>query len=183
MVFFLGDYIYENGIDATGGVRNVPLRAVREETVTLERYASSTPCTRLTGSAKRSRLVPLVVTWDDHEVDNDYTGAISQDNDPVEAFCADAQPPIRLSTASAPAPVLPPQGPNMLLYRRLTFGLAEFSVLDTRQYRMTNLVATADPSLRCGAGPSKTMTGAEQERWLLDGLTVPSHAGTRCSRY
>jgi PhoD-like phosphatase len=65
-----------------------------------------------------------------------------------------------------------PQGPDALLYRRFAFGrLAEFSVLDTRQYRSDQA---------CGDGrrepcedafdPERTMTGPEQERWLLDGL-------------
>ena len=65
-----------------------------------------------------------------------------------------------------------PQGPDLLLYRRLRFGdLAEFNVLDTRQYR------TNQP---CGDGskpicdevfnPEATMLGDEQESWLFRNL-------------
>jgi alkaline phosphatase D len=65
-----------------------------------------------------------------------------------------------------------PKGPDMQLYRRLRYGnLAEFNVLDTRQYR---------DDQACGDGlrvdceerldPSRTMLGDTQEKWLLDGL-------------
>ena len=62
-----------------------------------------------------------------------------------------------------------PNGPDMQLYRRIAFGrLAEFDVLDTRQYR------TDQP---CGDGtkppcdgqldPNGTILGSTQENWLL----------------
>ncbi|BDI20580.1 hypothetical protein ANSO36C_63820 (plasmid) [Nostoc cf. commune SO-36] len=65
-----------------------------------------------------------------------------------------------------------PQGPDMLIYRRLTFGnLAEFSVLDSRQYRSDQPCGDGETP-RCPAAldPFKTMLGSQQERWLLDGL-------------
>ena len=60
----------------------------------------------------------------------------------------------------------------MRLFRRLRFGsLAEFHVLDTRQYRS---------GLSCGGGrkplcdealdPSRSIMGTKQEKWLMDGL-------------
>ena len=175
LIFFLGDYIYENGINATGGVRNVPLpEQFREETVTLERYRLQYALYKTDPDLQKAHaLFPFVVTWDDHEVDNDYTGAISQDNDPVEAFLR--RRAAAYQAFDEPLPLRHfslPQGPNMLLYRRLTFGdLAEFSVLDTRQYRSDQPCGDGETP-RCDAAldPSQTMTGAEQERWLLDGL-------------
>lgn len=175
LVFFLGDYIYENGIDATGGVRNVPLpEQFREETVTLDRYRLQYALYKTDPDLQKAHaLFPFVVTWDDHEVDNDYTGAISQDNDPVEAFLRRRSAAYQAFYEHLPLRQFSlPQGPNMLLYRRLTFGdLAEFSVLDTRQYRSDQPCGDGETP-RCDAAldPSKTMTGAEQERWLLDGL-------------
>ena len=46
--------------------------------------ASGTRCTTATRSCRRpTRSVPWIVTWDDHEVDNDYAGDVSeQDDDP-----------------------------------------------------------------------------------------------------
>lgn len=175
LVFFLGDYIYENGIDATGGVRNVPLPdQFREETVTLERYRLQYALYKTDPDLQKAHaLFPFVVTWDDHEVDNDYTDAISQDNDPVEAFLRRRAAAYQAFYEHLPLRQFSlPQGPNMLLYRRLTFGdLAEFSVLDTRQYRSDQPCGDGETP-RCDAAldPSKTMTGAKQERWLLHGL-------------
>jgi alkaline phosphatase D len=65
-----------------------------------------------------------------------------------------------------------PHGLDMQIYRRLRFGtLAEMHVLDTRQYR------SVQPKTLAGAySPALTMTGPEQERWLVAGL---KNAGTR----
>jgi alkaline phosphatase D len=65
-----------------------------------------------------------------------------------------------------------PQGPDMRLYRRFAYGdLAEFSILDTRQYR-TDQPCGDGLKDRCAEAlsESQTMTGPEQERWLKDGL-------------
>ncbi len=64
-----------------------------------------------------------------------------------------------------------PEGPDLKLYRRLHWGLlAQFDVLDTRQYRSNQ--AYGDGWQYPGAeseDPSRTLTGAAQERWLIDG--------------
>jgi alkaline phosphatase D len=53
----------------------------------------------------------------------------------------------------------------MNLYRRIAFGdLAEFTVLDTRQYR------TVQPALEHRGDINNTLPGLTQERWLMDGL-------------
>ncbi|MEU0525886.1 alkaline phosphatase D family protein, partial [Streptomyces niveus] len=64
-----------------------------------------------------------------------------------------------------------PEGPDMQLYRRLHFGrLAQFDILDTRQYR-SNQVQGANWQVPGpeSKDPKRTMTGETQERWLLDG--------------
>jgi alkaline phosphatase D len=60
----------------------------------------------------------------------------------------------------------------MQLYRRLAFGnLAEFSVLDTRQYRSDQPCGDgAKPQCAEALSPQQTALGGEQERWFLDGL-------------
>lgn len=68
-----------------------------------------------------------------------------------------------------------PHGAHASLYRRITYGdLAEFSVLDTRQYR-TEVPCGYGLEARCAAAldESATMTGPAQERWLLEGLSFP----------
>ena len=71
----------------------------------------------------------------------------------------------------------------MRLYRRLRFGdLLDLHLLDTRQYRTDQPGDTSTPAgreqgardfrpgLPPGGNPGGTLLGAEQERWLLDGL-------------
>lgn len=175
VVFHLGDYIYENGIELSGGVRNVRLpEQFRQETVTLERYRLQYALYKTDVDLQRAHaLFPFVVTWDDHEVDNDYTSAISQDEDPIKQFLQRRAAAYQAYYEHMPLRQFSlPQGPDMRLYRRLNFGdLAQFSVLDTRQYRSDHPCGDGETP-RCDAAldPSKTMTGAEQERWLLSGL-------------
>jgi alkaline phosphatase D len=72
--------------------------------------------------------------------------------------------PLRLSSM--------PQGPDMQLYRKLTFGsLAEFAILDTRQYRSDQPCGDRTNPLCPGvADPSATLLGAAQQEWLFDVL-------------
>ena len=60
----------------------------------------------------------------------------------------------------------------MRLYRRLRFGdLAEFNVLDTRQYRTDQPCGDGNKPLCPEAlNPQATMMGEEQERWLFNNL-------------
>src|SRR6185503_17233118 len=116
---------------------------------------------------------PWILTWDDHEVDNNYAGDVPEDRQTREAFLerrANAYQayyehmPLRLSSL--------PQGTKMQLYRSIKYGnLAEFTVLDTRQYR------TDQP---CGDGSkapcpgvydlNATILGDTQEAWLKQSL-------------
>jgi alkaline phosphatase D len=61
----------------------------------------------------------------------------------------------------------------MLLYRRLTFGdLAEFSVLDTRQYRTDQPCGDGNkPQCSDALDERATMLGPGQEQWVMNGLT------------
>jgi alkaline phosphatase D len=115
------------------------------------------------------------VTWDDHEVSNNYAGAISEH--PDKTTTADflrrraagyqayfEHMPLRRSAL--------PSGPDMLLYRSLAFGrLANFHVLDTRQYRtdqpMGDGIKPPGPEV---LDPRGTILGERQREWLFDGL-------------
>lgn len=175
LVFHLGDYIYEYGINSTGGVRNVSLpEQYREETKTLEQYRLRYALYKTDPDLQKAHaLFPFVVTWDDHEVDNDYTDAISENNDPVEDFLRRRAAAYQSFYEHLPLRRFSvPRGPELRLYRRLTFGdLATFSVLDTRQYRSDHPCDDGEtPRCLAALDPSKTMTGDRQERWLFDGL-------------
>lgn len=177
VVFHLGDYLYEYAVNATGGARAYTDRTLpalyNRETVTLEdyrlRYAlyKSDPDLRAAHAAH-----PFVVTWDDHETENNYAGGTPENSVPPEEFLLRRAAAYRAYWENQPLRVPQrPTGPDMRLYRRLTFGrLAQFDILDTRQYRSNQ--AFGDGWKVPGPeseDPARTMTGAEQERWLIDG--------------
>ncbi|MGW2615257.1 alkaline phosphatase D family protein [Streptomyces sp. NPDC001500] len=177
VVFHLGDYLYEYAVDATGNHRAYTDRTLPavfdRETVTLEdyrlRYAlyKSDPDLMAAHAAH-----PFVVTWDDHETENNYADDVPENDVPPEEFLLRRAAAYRAYWENQPLrrPQLP-HGPDMRLYRRLRWGrLAQFDVLDTRQYRSDQ--AYGDGAQLPGPlvdDPSRTLTGATQERWLLDG--------------
>ena len=117
-----------------------------------------------------------IVTWDDHEFDNNYAGAISEEPDvDVEKFLARRAAayqayyehmPLRRSTL--------PHGPMMQLYRNVTYGrLVQFSVLDTRQHRTDQPCGDRNKPPCDGVfDPNATLLGKIQEKWLCDGLAA-----------
>jgi len=174
LVIHLGDYIYENAAKE-GGVR----RHVGKETESLDeyrmRYAQYRSDPLLWGMHARC---PWIVTWDDHEVDNDYANDISEipGVDPVQFLMRRANAyqayyemmPLRASSL--------PRGPHMQLYRKFSFGqLAELLVLDTRQYRTDQPYGGEKHDIDEKAmSPCGTMLGREQWNWLQRALSASS---------
>ncbi len=177
-VLHLGDYIYEYAAkpDSTH-----PRQHIGAETIDLDgyrlRYAQykSDPDLQAAHAA-----FPFICTWDDHDVENDYANDQSENFDPAEQFLRRRAAAYQAYYEHLPLrPLSQPQGTQMQLYRRFAFGrLAEFSVLDTRQYRSDQ----ACPTPEKGGGrlltdcaerldPTRTMLGEEQERWLFEGLS------------
>ncbi|MFJ4642236.1 alkaline phosphatase D family protein [Streptomyces bobili] len=177
MILHLGDYLYEYPVNSAGGARGYADRVLPavfdRETVTLEdyrlRYAlyKSDPDLRAAHAAH-----PFVVTWDDHETENNYAGAVDEHGSPAAEFLLRRAAAYRAYWEHQPLRAdRAPVGPDLPLYRRLHWGsLAQFDLLDTRQYRSDQ--AYGDVQHTPGAesdDPARTMTGAAQERWLLDG--------------
>jgi alkaline phosphatase D len=177
LVFHLGDYLYEYAVSPVGGSRAYPAGTLPghfgHETVTLEdyrlRYAlyKSDPDLRAAHAAH-----PFVVTWDDHETENNYAGDTPESEGPADAFLLRRAAAYRAYWENMPLrrPQLP-DGPDLRLYRRLHWGrLAQFDVLDTRQYRSDQ--AYGDGWQYSGPeseDPARTLTGDTQENWLLKG--------------
>ncbi|GAA3506325.1 alkaline phosphatase D family protein [Streptomyces prasinosporus] len=177
VVFHLGDYLYEHPVDSAGGARgytDVALPDVFDrETTTLTDYRlrhalyKSDPDLRAVHAAH-----PFVVTWDDHETENNYAGAADENGSDPEQFLVRRAAAYRAYWENQPlrADRLP-RGPDARLYRRLHWGtLAQFDVLDTRQYRSDQ--AYGDGLHVPGPesdDPARTLTGDAQERWLIDG--------------
>ena len=125
LIVHLGDYIYE-GAARTGRPRyhNSP------ETSSLNDYRNRHALYRTDPDLQKAhQLFPWVVTWDDHELENNYANDKSEDGVLRDAFLerrANAYQayyehmPLRRASL--------PKGSSLLLYRRLTFGnLAEFA--------------------------------------------------------
>ena len=167
-VMHLGDYTYEYGIANNIGPRNpqLPPEFVTE-TETLERYRLQHALYKTDPHLQAAhRVHPFIVVWDDHEVQNDYTGDpfwFSRRANAYRAFYEHL--PMRQESI--------PRGPDMPIYRKVTWGdLAEFSMLDTRQYR-SNPPCGFGEAARCGDpayDDAVTMTGPRQESWLLNNL-------------
>ncbi len=127
------------------------------------------------------------MTWDDHEVQNDYANDLSETFDDPAAFLKRRAAAYRAFYEHMPVrPSLShPDGANMRVYDRLAFGdLIEFSVLDGRQYRSrqacyappTHGGGHQETNLGCPErlDPNRSMLGMAQEQWLFDGLARSS---------
>ncbi|MBD1383344.1 alkaline phosphatase D family protein [Metabacillus arenae] len=174
IVFHLGDYIYEYGpneyVSGSGNVRTHS----GPEIFTLEDYRNRHAQYRSDANLKAAHAAfPWVVTWDDHEVENNYANIIPEKDQSVEEFvkrrAAAYQAyyehmPLRKSSL--------PHGADMQLYRDFTYGdLANFFVLDTRQYRDDQ--ANDDGSKAHtpeSLDPNRTTLGTDQEHWLFHNL-------------
>jgi len=177
-VFHVGDYQYEYAVSAVGGARNYTDRTLpahfNTETMTLGDYRLRYALYKTDPDLQAAHAAfPWFVTWDDHETENNYAGDVDDNNDPPEEFLIRRAAAYRAYWENMPLRMpQQPDGPDMRLYRRFYYGrLAQFDILDTRQYRSDQ--AYGDGWQYPGPeseDPSRTLTGATQERWLLDGF-------------
>jgi alkaline phosphatase D len=170
LVFHLGDYIYE-GAFQEGQVR----KHVGGEIKTLAdyrvRHAQYRADPLLHGMHAQC---PWLVTWDDHEVDNNYADGVSEEAavDPVEFLLR------RAAAYQAYYEAMPlrarslPKGPTMALYRGVRFGrLAEFLVLDTRQHRTDQPNGDRKSPLNDAARDRRaSLLGPRQRGWVEQSL-------------
>lgn len=177
LVIHLGDYIYES----SWGRDHVRAHD-SPEPATLAEYRNRYALYKGDADLRAAHAAfPWLVTWDDHEVQNDYANDRSQRLDPPDSFLLRRAAAYQAYYEHMPLPaVARPRGPGMGLHARVAFGrLAEFHVLDTRQYRShqvcprpgrggSNVVDAAECPQRLDAG--LTLLGSAQEQWLHDGL-------------
>jgi alkaline phosphatase D len=176
LVFHLGDYTYEYGIGSSTGRGTPPPEGFELETVDLLTYRLRHTLYKLDSDLQDVHAkFPFVVIWDDHEVQNDYSGLAPEFNQqPSPEFTARRAAayqayyehmPIRHRVAQQPAP-------GLQIYRRLDWGrLVEFTMLDDRQYRTDNPCGDGE-AFRCDEALTGdyTMLGREQERWVARGF-------------
>jgi alkaline phosphatase D len=180
-VLFLGDYIYEYPTAAN---------AVRTPTggwvLTLEDYRRRYALHKSEADLQAMHAAcPWLVTWDDHEVQNDYAGLNPGQSGPsvfnfgqrraaaYQAFYEHM--PLRSSVLTRAIEGLA-TGAEMRIYSQQRVGsLANIVMLDDRQYRNQQVCTrggrngsgTLDPQA-CAAweDPKRTLLGPDQERWL-----------------
>jgi alkaline phosphatase D len=174
VVLFLGDYIYE-GTSRGDVVRDYSKRGWSFSLADYrDRYAQYKTDKDLQAA---HAAFPWVVTWDDHEVENNYAGGIDKDDPRNKAAIAERTAGYQAFYEHTPVRAPRPQGPDLKLYRSVSYGgLATFFVLDTRQYRSPEIglcrESSQTPSGYCPASvdPNRTMLGADQRGWLLKAL-------------
>ena len=174
-VVHVGDYVYEYPRD--GARFHVP------EPFDLDGYRTLHALYKTDVHLRAAHAAyPFLVTWDDHEVENDYAGADAASGLTTEAFlkrrAAAYQAywehmPLRLSAL--------PKGPDAMIYGAHQFGdLARLILPDGRQYRSNQ--ACESPGKLGGQviencaerdDPARSMYGAQQERWLNRALVSP----------
>lgn len=176
LIVHLGDYIYEYGPE--GKVRpGAPADRVHDgpEVSSLASYRNRYALYRTDPAIQAAHAAaPWIVTPDDHEVENNYAGLIPEiGNTSAADFAARRANGYRAYYEHMPLRRRNrPQGASIQLYRRLAWGsLAEFNVLDTRQFRTDQPCGDGLTNCADRFDPNATMTGAEQERWLLRGLS------------
>ena len=178
-VLFVGDYIYE-GTGRMDAVRSHGGPAPR----TLDEYRARHALYKSDPALQAAHAAhPWVMTWDDHEVVNDYA------NDRDQSY---SDPAVFLKRRAAAyqayfehMPLLPVGDANggsasMRIHDRMVWGdLAELWTLDNRQHRSHH--ACPDPYrgggrlvLDCAEleDPQRSMLGLAQERWLTQGLNA-----------
>jgi alkaline phosphatase D len=174
LVAFLGDYIYES----SWGSKHVR-KHVGGAPRTLAEYRNRYAQYKADADLQKSHAAaPWIVTWDDHEVENDYADDRSETLDPdflarrAAAYQAYLEHmPLRRSAML--------EGGGVRIHDRHEWGrLASLHVLDDRQYRSHQVCTKPDrgganvvgPECAARLDPSLTLLGTQQERWLDAGL-------------
>jgi alkaline phosphatase D len=202
-VLFLGDYIYEYPGNPVSAVRIPSLTSTMGFVLTLDDYRARYAQYKSDADLQAMHAAcPWLVTWDDHEVQNDYAGLTPGDSGLADIFSKSADfamrraaayqayyenMPIRASALTKSLSGLA-SGAEMRIFQRVDVGqLASFYMLDPRQYRdrqacskdgkfgssMVNPAKCAD-----WLDPKRTMLGAQQESWLSAELASAKQRGS-----
>jgi alkaline phosphatase D len=195
LIVFLGDYIYEYASPKKPNP-NFPRRNELPTAVTLsdyrDRYALYKSDVFLQAA---HRACPWLVTWDDHEVENDYAGDRGDSPTSTPEFLARRAAAYQAFYEHMPLPAsalargLAGLGDNngVRVAQRTPWGqLANFHLLDCRQFRdpqacskpnrggSTMVRASDCPELQ---NPNRTLLGKPQETWLTEGLALDARMG------
>ncbi|MET8142885.1 alkaline phosphatase D family protein [Sphaerisporangium sp. NPDC005288] len=174
LILHLGDYQYEY----TKNTYTIPGGNVRDhegpETETLADYRQRHAQYKTDLDLQAAHAAaPWLVVFDDHEVDNNWADEVPEKPEvPQPNFLARREAAFRAYYENMPLRrTSVPRGIDMQLYRRVRWGrMATFHMLDTRQYRDDQGCGDGYRDCPAAVDPARSITGAAQERWLLDGF-------------
>lgn len=172
-IVHVGDYIYEGSWGAQLRLHESPKGAV-----TLDDYRNRHACYKRDPDLQRAHaMVPWLLTWDDHDVSNDYAGLTPNDDESLAQFALRRAAAYRAYYEHMPLRAVhrPDASDAMPLYSRLDFGaLARINMVDDRQYRSPHPCSERGEMVRDCAqrwAADQTMLGKPQEQWLHEGLS------------
>jgi alkaline phosphatase D len=179
-VFHYGDYIYEGGTPSNpplvvdGAGRPIDRRHAGGEIYSLDDYRRRYAQYKTDPDLQAAHAAAaFIVSFDDHEVDNNWASDFDQDGTPPELFVLR-----KMAAMQAWYEHMPVRRAQFLragraaMYRRLDYGsLLRMHVLDTRSYRSDQLCERqGQAACRPADDLRSTMLGAQQEAWLAAGL-------------
>ncbi|KAJ1684755.1 hypothetical protein LUZ63_020026 [Rhynchospora breviuscula] len=173
LVLHLGDYQYEYAqgdyVADSGNVRDHR----GPETVDLAGYRQRYAQYRTDPDLRAAHAVaPWLAVFDDHEVDNNWARFTPEHPEDQAGFRQRRRAAFRAYYENQPLRrTSMPHGPYIQAYRRRHWGeLATFHVLDTRQFRDDQACDDGYDACPAASDPKRSITGATQEAWLLDGF-------------
>jgi alkaline phosphatase D len=202
LIVFLGDYIYEYAsprVLPPNFVRSHSLRKAVSLADYRDRYAlhKSDPLLQAAHAA-----CPWLVTWDDHEVQNDYATDQSEGLTPQQDFLTQRAAAYQAFYEHMPLPASAlarglaglggsAASDGVRVTQRMQWGqLASFHLLDCRQFRDyqvcprpnrggSNMVLRSEcVELK---NSNRTLLGKAQEAWLAEGLALDAKHGVPSS--
>jgi alkaline phosphatase D len=178
-IFCYGDYIYEGRGERIWNGPSGPIENVRQhadaEIYSLDDYRRRYAQYKMDADLQASHAAAAWFSvWDDHEIDNNWVGALDQDGTPAQIFALRKQAAVQAFYENMPLRARSfPVGPSLQLYRRATYGnLLDLNFLDTRQYR-TDQPCGDKFAVACAEREraDAQVLGQAQERWLFDNLS------------
>ncbi|WP_085528415.1 alkaline phosphatase D family protein [Kocuria massiliensis] len=170
LVLFLGDYIYEYGITEKNltrqGAEVGPAHRVEVKSLAQYRLRYSLFKTDQHLQDVHARAACAVI-WDDHEVQNNYTGKLPAASTPDPNFRERIASAYRAFYENMPLDVEAlPHGDSSDITTTIDVGnLIRFSLLDSRQFRDAEPKDEADRTRK-----DRTILGSDQEAWVANAL-------------
>jgi alkaline phosphatase D len=175
-VFHYGDYIYE-APNWSGGPPTVR-RQPGGEAMGLDEYRALYATYKSDSDLQAAHAsAPFFVTYDDHEVSNNWVSDLDQYNSPPDAFVLRRAMAMQawyehmpLRAAQRPTPI------GVQMFRRAQYGdLINAHFLDTRQFRSDQPCGDGfKPACDAQSAAAAQVMGAAEEQWLYDGLKKPA---------